>query len=146
MDLITSQKTIFIKAWKCSECNHLSGVHEHCRNSHTIEISLEIPKISSGKYYTEYFEENGSVVNSAKIKDEIKKIAYDSLHDNGQKVWELTPVKNLLDSIEKIRSYFRENQYHDANCEFAIGTSCNCWCGEKYHGLKGEGAEMRDKK
>lgn len=34
----------------------------------------------------------------------------------------------------------RDNQIHPYDCEFASGTSCTCWCEEKYHGMMGVGA------
>lgn len=37
----------------------------------------------------------------------------------------------------------RDNQIHNFDCEFATGRHCNCWCGEKYHGMMGIGAIQR---
>ena len=44
-----------------------------------------------------------------------------------------------LEKLQKIR-YYRDDQIHPFDCEFARGNHCVCWCGEKYHGLKGNGA------
>lgn len=46
-----------------------------------------------------------------------------------------------IDIIIKHR-IIRDNQIHNFDCEFACGKSCNCWCGEKYHGLMGVGAKI----
>ncbi len=47
-----------------------------------------------------------------------------------------------LEEIQKT-IFIRDNQVHNFDCEFATGRSCNCWCGEKYHGLKGHGALIK---
>jgi|TARA_R110000824_G_scaffold43800_3_gene127903 hypothetical protein len=31
----------------------------------------------------------------------------------------------------------REGRVHNFECEFAKGNHCDCWCGEKYHGMRG---------
>lgn len=46
---------------------------------------------------------------------------------------------DMFDGIEKIEiaRIMREGIIHNLDCEFATGTHCTCWCGEKYHGLRG---------
>jgi hypothetical protein len=41
-----------------------------------------------------------------------------------------------LELIKKIQ-VMRDGKIHNFECEFAKGDSCNCWCGEKYHGMMG---------
>jgi hypothetical protein len=41
-----------------------------------------------------------------------------------------------LQELNKIQ-IIREGKIHGFDCEFATGNKCNCWCGEKYHGMNG---------
>lgn len=43
----------------------------------------------------------------------------------------------FINSLKPALVIRREGKYHNLLCEYAIGTSCICWCNEKYHGLKG---------
>ena len=148
--IMETQKKEF---YSCSKCHRPNSAMKckHCGNTENASgggmITREIPKLS-GRYFTDYFdfersewdiEENGvgRLYRASILKEKIIGFIY-----NGEDY----RISKLLESLEKVFSYFREGTYHNAECEFAVGQSCWCWCNEKYHGLKGVGAEKREQK
>lgn len=126
----------------CSNCfNPKSGCCQRlgCRNYSGKDETrtIQIPKVS-GRYYTEYFddeeqEEKGKIMRS----NEIKKFFYSCIIKNEQ-----YKIKRCFESLERIFKIYRDGKPHNTECEYAVGR-CYCECGEKYHGLRGQGAEKR---
>lgn len=138
-------KTEIIKIYTCSKCGcpNSSDPSRCCRDGDFKgeKREIEIPKVS-GRYYTIYFDteyqkEIGKLIRSAKIKEKFKEFIYTNKQYK---------IQELYQSLEKVYSYFREETYHHAECEFALGTSCWCWCNGKYHGMRGKGAKIIQQK
>ena len=60
---------------------------------------------------------------------------------DGGKIKRHIPIPCDLEELKKV-TFYRDNQIHNFDCEFATGRSCICWCGEKYHGGMGIGAKV----
>jgi len=103
------------------------------------QLSVENTNVSY--YYIEQMPKNPKFYSSLLKKIVTKrqiikrvKIAYYRCHHGDMETLEHEFGELIL--IEKTR-IMREGKVHSFDCEFAIGTSCTCWCGEKYHGWKG---------
>lgn len=142
-----------VKMYSCSKCHRPNTPTKcvHCGNIENAsgggDVIKQIPKLS-GRYFTNYLDYErsewdieqkgeGRLYRASYIKEKMISFIYSG---------EDYRVVQLFNSLEKVYSYFREQQYHNAECEFAVGNSCWCWCGEKYHGLKGVGAEKREQR
>ena len=135
-------KTATILIYTCSECGQPdSFVPTHCCEARQGKSEeYQIPKVE-GRYYTEYFDDEdakviGKLVRASKIIQEFRRFIYAK---------EPNKIQKLYDSLERIYKVYRDNQYHNEECEYALGTHCVCWCGEKYHGLRGVGAIIVEK-
>ena len=107
-------------------------------------MSLTYHEIKESKVKTKFFSASE---NKIFTKTEIlKQITYDwnriSDEDNYNEFLLHHYLPCDLEKLEKITLY-RDNQIHQFDCEFATGRSCNCWCGEKYHGMMGIGATRK---
>lgn len=96
------------------------------------KLHYNIPKVN-GRYFTEYFanEENnfeGKIIRSSEVRKFFKHFIYEN---QSQKIMQ------LYQSLRKIKPIYRDGKIHNPECEYAIGDLCDCWCAEKYHGLKG---------
>ena|SRR2546428_9944395 len=89
-------------------------------------IKVVIPKLR-GQFVTNYFGED-KIMNQSQLE----KFFITCVYANQQ--YKIGQCLNTLIAIKTLR---REDKVHDARCEYAIGNSCVCWCGEKYHGWKG---------
>lgn len=79
-----------------------------------------------------YHEGENKLYNKKKIIELVYSYMYNQ-KDN--------KIFQFLSSLDTVTTPKREGRYHDPLCEYAIGTSCSCWCGEKYHGMRGAKVE-----
>jgi hypothetical protein len=105
-------------------------------------MSLSYQEIKGSKVKTKYYSESE---NKVFTKTELLKII--------EWDWNYTPEESLnylllnhdlpcdLEELKRIR-FYRDDQIHPFDCEFATGNSCHCWCGEKYHGLHGKDVKV----
>ena len=137
-----------IEIYTCSKCGKPNSCSPAtcCRDGdyHGKKISKVIPKLS-GRYFTEFFDSErpeweiekngvGRIYRSAGLKSKIIGLIYQGNEHL---------ITKLIESLEKIYTYYRENRPHSAECEFALEDDCVCWCNQEYHRLKGKGAEIR---
>src|SRR3990167_1524484 len=106
-------------------------------------MSLTFQQIEESKIKTKFFSPSE---NKIFTKTElIKMIQWDwnriSDEDNYNEFLLQHQIPCDLEELKRIR-FYRDEQIHNFDCEFATGRSCNCWCGEKYHGLMGVGAKV----
>ena len=138
-----------IEIYTCSKCGKPNSCSPAtcCRDGdyNGKKITKVIPKLS-GRYFTEFFDSErseweieknsaGRIYRSADLKRKISSLIYQGKE---------SLIPELIESLQKIYRIYRDGQIHNAECEYALGDSCICWCGEKYHGLKGSGAEISE--
>jgi len=101
-------------------------------------MSLTFEEIDESKTKTKFYSKSE---NKIMTKSEIIKITKrDWAYDTPKECYlDLQLHHNLpcdLVELKKIK-IIRDGKSHNFDCEFATGRSCNCWCGEKYHGMMG---------
>lgn len=52
------------------------------------------------------------------------------------------PIKKQKD-LKRWDSFRNQFRSHAFDCEFAVGEDCTCWCGEVYHGWKGQHLDFK---
>lgn len=52
------------------------------------------------------------------------------------------PIKRQK-NLKRWDSYRNQYRSHAFDCEFAVGEDCTCWCGEVYHGWKGQNLDFK---
>ena len=74
------------------------------------------------------------------------KIAMLEWLDENWKTTHLDPTKYMIpfdlvkldnNPIKRWDKFENKMRPHNHECEFATGHTCDCWCGEKYHGMMG---------
>ena len=129
-------QTEIISIYTCSKC-HQANSSDPARccsggDFHGEKRDFTIPLVS-GRYYTDYFStiENdyqGKIIRSSEVKKYFNTFIY--THQEHL-------IQKLFESLKQIKPIYRDGNIHNPECEFACGDLCDCWCAEKYHGLKG---------
>lgn len=145
MNVKELNQTQTIEVYTCSKCGkpNARDPARCCINGdfNGVKIKVEIPKVT-GKYYTEYFDnEDTEVIGRLIRSSEIKKVFQDYIYAGQQ-----SKIRELFESLQRVYTIYREDKIHNTECEYAIGTSCICWCGEKYHGYRGKDAQFTQQK
>ena len=91
------------------------------------QVLVEIPEVK-GRFYSDYFEE-GKIFRGADIENKFISWIYSG---------ESYRIAEFIKTLRRVVNLVRDGKSHNIECEYAIGNSCICWCGEKYHGWKGE--------
>lgn len=108
-------------------------------------MSLTYLEVKEAKTRTKYYSEADNIVlTRTEIMKRIRDNQY--FYDSSQETFDDFVMRHFipcdLEELKKV-TFMRDGQVHNLDCEFASGRSCHCWCGEKYHGLNGKGAQLR---
>lgn len=94
----------------------------------------EVKQFNSKEKYVSNFENEGTLnegLNKLYSKKQIKLKIYSMIQNNQYNY-------NFINSLQKALVIMRDGKIHNLLCEYATGTSCSCWCSEKYHGMFGQ--------
>ena len=110
-------------------------------------MSMTLEQVKESKPRAKFYStKNDQVLTAYKIleqlKDNLSRWKHDWLvtDEDGEEYQDqnlcFTELFGDFKLVEKIQ-VMREGRVHNFECEFAKGNHCNCWCGEKYHGMRG---------
>ena len=113
----------------------------------TLCMNMTLEQVKKSKPRTKFYSTKSDQVLTAykileQLKDNLSRWKYDWLvtDEDGEEYQDqnlcFTELFGDFKLVEKIQ-VMREGRVHNFECEFAKGNHCNCWCGEKYHGMRG---------